>query len=493
MLKKILVANRSEIAVRAMRAARELGIKTVAVYSDVDSNAIHTKYADEAYPLGGSHPKESYLNIKKIIQIAKECGADAIYPGYGFLAENPNFAYACEKNGFIFIGPSSRIIELMGNKIMARRTIAAAGCPVVPGSMNEIKDIKEAYRIAEEIGYPIIIKAVMGGGGIGMKIVANSDELESRILEAKSIAGSAFGDPAIFIEKYLSEPRHIEFQVLADKYGNVIHLYERECTIQRRHQKLLEEAPSPALSQELREKMGAIAVKITKAINYTNVGTIEFIYSNGNFYFIEMNTRIQVEHPVTEMVTGVDIVKEQILIASGEKLQIKQEEVKINGHAIECRINAEDPLNNFIPSPGRLQGYRSPGGIGVRVDSGVFTSYSIPSYYDPMISKLIVWGRDRNEAIIRMRRALYEYIIVGPKTNIPFHKAVLSNEKFIRGELSTHFISEEKTLLEETKRIIREESDLQEKLKSIFRREAKTVAAIAALQYYLNQKVTQNS
>ncbi len=485
MLKKILVANRSEIAIRVMRAARELGVKTVAIHSDVDSMALHAKYADETYPLGGNHPKESYLNIKKIIQIAKNCGADAIHPGYGFLAENPNFAYACEKAKIKFIGPSSKVIELMGNKIVARKTVAAAGAPVVPGTTDEVRDIKEASKIADKIGYPVIIKAAAGGGGIGMKIAASPPELESAISQAKATAGSAFGDPAVFIEKYVTEPRHIEFQLLADEHGNVVHLCERECSIQRRHQKLIEEAPSPVVTAQLRKKMGGVAVKIAKAINYTNAGTIEFIYTQGSFYFMEMNTRVQVEHPITEMITGVDIVKNQIRIAAGEKLALRQEDIKINGHAIECRINAEDPLNNFAPSPAKLKGYRSPGGVGVRVDSGVFTSYAIPSYYDPMISKLVVWGRDRNEAIARMKRALYEYIILGPKTNIPFHKAVLSNETFIKGELSTHFISEQKHLLDETMKIAIEEKSLQEKLGSIFKSDVKTAAVSAALSAYL--------
>ncbi len=488
MIKKILVANRSEIAVRIMRAARDLGIKTVAIYSDVDTHAIHTKYADEAYPLEGDHAKDTYLDYRKIIGIAKKCNADAIHPGYGFLSENPNFAYSCEKEGIIFIGPSSGVIELMGNKIVARKTVALTGAPVVPGSTEEVTDINLALQISAEIGYPVIVKAAAGGGGIGMRIANNDKELNDAIEQSKKIAGSAFGNPSVFIEKYVTNPRHIEFQIIADNFGNIIHLGERECSIQRRHQKLIEEAPSPIMTEELRKKMGDVAVSIAKSINYTNAGTIEFIYTNGDFYFMEMNTRVQVEHPITEIVTGIDIVKQQILIASGEKLLLKQEDIKINGHAIECRINAEDPLNNFAPSPSKLKGYRSPGGIGVRVDSGVFTTYSIPSFYDPMISKLIVWGQNRAESIARMRRALYEYIIIGPKTNIPFHKAVLSNEKFIQGELSTHFISEQQAILTQTMNIINEEKSLQEKLKSIFRSDSKTAAIAAVVETYLRNR-----
>ncbi|HSV95390.1 MAG TPA: acetyl-CoA carboxylase biotin carboxylase subunit [Spirochaetota bacterium] len=485
MIKKILIANRSEIAIRIMRAARELGIKTVAIYSDVDTHALHAKYADEAYPLGGNNVKETYLNIKKIIAIAKKCDASAIHPGYGFLSENPNFAYSCEKEGIIFIGPSSRVIELMGNKIIARKTVAEAGAPVVPGTVDEVKDIELAKKISSEIGYPVIIKAAAGGGGIGMRIANNPEELLIAIEQSKATAGSAFGDPSVFIEKYVEEPRHIEFQIIADKYGNVVHLGERECSIQRRHQKLIEEAPSPVMTDELRKNMGDVAVKIAKAINYTNAGTIEFIYTKGKFYFMEMNTRIQVEHAITEVITGIDIVKHQILIAAGEKLPFEQDDIKIYGHAIECRINAEDPLNNFAPSPAKLKGYRSPGGVGIRIDSGVFSSYTIPAYYDSMISKLIACGKDRNEAIERMKRALYEYIIVGPKTNIPFHKAVMSNDMFVKGDLSTHFISEQQTILSQTMNIIIDEQSLQKKLKSIFRSEMKTAAITAAVESYI--------
>lgn len=486
MLKKVLIANRSEIAIRVMRACRELGIKTVAVYSDADSGAIHTKYADEAFYLGKTHPLESYLNIDRIIIVAKEAGADGIHPGYGFLAENPKFAYRCEQEGIKFIGPKSKAIETMGNKIVARGAVQKAGVPVTPGS-GEIKEIDQARDVAKEIGYPVIIKASAGGGGIGMRIVQKEEGLEEAVKSAQGIALSAFKDKGVYLERYISCPRHIEFQVLADEFGQAIHLGERECSIQRRHQKLIEEAPSPIMTEELRERMGRIALCATRAINYTNAGTIEFICSDGEFYFMEMNTRIQVEHPVTEMVTGVDLVKEQIKIASGFPLEIKQEDVRMNGWAIECRINAEDPLNNFVPSPGRLQGYRSPGGVGIRVDSGVHTYYSIPSSYDPMISKLIVWGRDRKEAIERMKRALYEYIIVGVKTNIPFHKAVMNNATFAKGELSTHFIDEQKHLYQEMERILKEEASLQEKLSTIFKQDIKAAAASAAVTCYLKQ------
>lgn len=373
----------------------------------------------------------------------------------------------------------------MGNKIVAKKSVEKIGAPVVPGTKDAIKDINLSRKIAKEIGYPVLIKAAAGSGGIGMRIANSEEELEATINQAENVAGSAFGDSSVFIEKYITQPRHIEIQILADEYGNVVHLGERECSIQRRHQKLIEEVPSPVITPKLREEMGSIAVKIAKSIGYTNAGTIEFIFSNGKFYFIEMNTRVQVEHPVTEMVTGIDIVKTQILIAAKEKLPFKQEDIKINGHAIECRINAEDPENNFVPSPGKLKGYRSPGGIGVRVDSGVFTSYTIPPYYDSMISKLVVWGRDRNEAIVRMRRALYEYIIVGLKTNIPFHKTVLYNKDFVEGNLSTHFIEEQKNILNETLKIISQEKPLQERLSSIFRNDIKFAAATAAVKKYL--------
>jgi pyruvate carboxylase subunit A len=465
---KVLVANRGEIAIRVMRACRELGLKSVAAYSSVDKDALFAKYADEAYPLGGPTLTQSYLNIDKIIGIAKACGATAIHPGYGFLAENPRFAAACEKNGLRFIGPSSQVIELMGDKVAARREMRRAGVPVVPGAASYVCSFDEAKASADELGYPILIKPSGGGGGIGMIAVYTERDLQKALDSSEAIASKAFGTTTVYIEKYLPRARHIEVQILADSHGNVIHLWERECSIQRRHQKLIEEAPSPALTPELRREITEAGVRAARWVNYCGAGTIEFILYEGQFYFLEANTRIQVEHAVTEMVTGIDIVKEQIRVGLGLPLQVKQEDVRVKGWAIECRINAEDPFNNFWPSPGELRGYRSPGGIGVRVDSGVHTGCYIPPHYDSMISKLIVWGRDRNEAITRMRRALYEYIIVGPQTNIPFHKAVMENPRFVAGELETRFLDKETDLLEDMKRIADREKPLVDKLSQVF-------------------------
>ncbi|MBN1375231.1 MAG: acetyl-CoA carboxylase biotin carboxylase subunit [Dehalococcoidia bacterium] len=483
MLKKILIANRGEIAIRVMRACRELDIRTVAVYSEADSDALFAKYADEAYCIGAAPATESYLNIKKIIAAAKESGAEGIHPGYGFLAENPSFAYACERECIKFIGPSSGVIELMGSKVAARKEMTKAGVPITPGTEDCVREYDEARRIARDIGYPIIVKPSGGGGGIGMTIVHDEAKLKMGLESSSKIAASTFGLPEIYIEKYIEHPRHIEVQVLADAYGNVIHLGERECSIQRRHQKLIEEAPSPALTPKLRARMGEVAVKAARQINYESAGTIEFIFSKGDFYFMEMNTRIQVEHPVTEMVTGIDILKEQLLIASGHKLSIKQSDVHMNGWAIECRINAEDPLNNFAPSPGKLRGYRSPGGVGIRVDSGVHTRYTVSPMYDPMISKLVAWGRTRDEAIQRMKRALFEYVIVGVNTNIPFHKAVMENERFQTGELGTHFITQETTLIDDMQAIMAREQPLEERLSQVFN-DSKRTAAIAATVAY---------
>jgi pyruvate carboxylase subunit A len=441
MFKKVLIANRGEIAVRVMRACRELGIETVAVYSTADKTSFHRVYADECYWIGDPEPKESYLNIDRIIEVAKKSKAEAIHPGYGFLAENPDFARRCEEENIKFIGPAFKIIEAMGSKLNARELMERAGVPVVPGS-SEIKDIEEARKWADKIGYPVAIKASGGGGGIGISIAWSEAELESAFYRSKKLGEKYFKDPAVYIEKYLPKPRHIEFQILADEHGNTIHLGERECSIQRRHQKVIEETPSPIMTQELREKMGEHAVKGTRYIGYTNAGTMEFLYYDNEFYFLEMNTRLQVEHPITEMVTGIDIVKYQLMIAEGEELLHSQEDIRMFGHAIECRIYAEDPIA-FLPKTGKIVHYRSPGGIGIRVDSGIHMGCRITPYYDPMISKLVAWGNDRIEAIQRMRRALHGYIIDGVKTNIPFHVAVMYNEAFVKGETGTNFIEEQ--------------------------------------------------
>jgi len=480
MINKILIANRGEIAIRVMRACREMGIPSVAVFSEADKEALFAKYADEAYFIGPAPATQSYLNIQKVIEVARQSGADAIHPGYGFLAENPKFAQACEREGIKFIGPSSRVLELMGDKVTARREMIKAGVPVVPGTDECVAAFQQARSIASEIGYPVIIKPSGGGGGIGMTIGMNEGELLKALESSQAIATTTFGLSDVYIEKYLSNPRHIEFQILGDSKGDVIHLGERECSIQRRHQKLIEESPSPAITPRLRKEMGEVAVNAAKWVGYEGAGTVEFLFSDGKFYFLEVNARVQVEHPVTEMVTGVDIVKEQIRIISGLPLSIKQKQVRMNGSAIECRINAEDPLNDFVPTPGKIKSYHSPGGTGIRVDSGVYTSYTIPPFYDPMISKLIVWGRDRNEAIARMQRALYEYIIVGIKNNIPFHKAVMENPRFVKGELGTHFIDSETTLIEDMKRMMEREKPLEEKLSHLFE-EKRRMAAISAV------------
>jgi pyruvate carboxylase subunit A len=483
MVKKILIANRGEIAIRVMRACREMGIACVAIYSEADKEALFAKYADEAYCIGPPPAIVSYLNIQKVIEVAKESRAEAIHPGYGFLAENPKFALACEQEGITFIGPSSRVLELVGDKVRARRKMIQAGVPVVPGTDECVAELGQARDRANEIGYPVIIKPSGGGGGIGMTIVATEGELANALKSTQAIATTAFGLCDVYIEKYLSRPRHIEFQILGDSKGKTIHLGERECSIQRRHQKLIEESPSAAVTPAVRAKMGETAVNAAKLVGYEGAGTMEFLLSDGRFYFLEVNARIQVEHPVTEMVTGIDIVKEQIRIASGLPLSIRQEAVGTNGWSIECRINAEDPLDDFTPSPGKLKDYRSPGGIGVRVDSGVYAHYSIPPFYDPMISKLISWGKDRNEAIERMRRALYEYVIVGVKTNIPFHMAVMENPRYVEGELETGFIDRETGLFDDIRRIVEQGDSLVEKLPQPFSEKKKTaaIAAVAAV------------
>jgi len=444
MFKKVLVANRGEIAVRIIRACRELGVETVAVYSEADRRALHVRYADEAYLLGPAPSRESYLRMDKIMDIAKKSGADAIHPGYGFLAEREDFAAACEEYGIAFIGPKPSSIAAMGDKAEARATVIKAGVPVVPGTEdvgNMTND--DLLNIAPKIGFPLLIKATAGGGGKGMREVESIEEMPTLLESARREAESAFGDGNVYLEKLVEEARHIEIQILADTHGNVIHLGERECSLQRRHQKLLEESPSSALDEELRNRMGTVAVRAAQAVNYVNAGTIEFLLDkDNNFYFLEMNTRLQVEHPVTEMVTGIDIVKEQLRITRGRALSYKQEDVKFNGHAIECRINAEDPYNNFMPSTGRITHSLLPTGPGVRVDTGVYPGFEITPFYDPMIAKLIVWGETRAQAILRMRRALEEYRVVGVRTNIPFHQTMMDSHRFMGGQYDTRFVEE---------------------------------------------------
>ena len=441
-IRKILIANRGEIANRIIWTCKEMGIKTVAVHSEADREALHVRYADEAVCIGPPPSAQSYLNIPSIISAAEITNVDAIHPGYGFLAESATFAKICEDCNIKFIGPKADVIAMMGDKVEARRTMAAAGVPVLPGSPDAIESPEEAKKLALEIGFPIIVKASAGGGGRGMRIVRSEDELESQLELAQSEALAAFKNGAVYIERYIERPRHIEIQVLADEHGNCIHLGERECTIQRRHQKLLEEAPSPVITQEQREKMGAVAVNACKEIGYSSAGTFEFLLDeDGSFYFMEMNTRIQVEHPVTEMVTLADIVRNQIRIASGEDLQYKQEDVQIVGHAIECRINAEDP-RTFVPSPGKITAFNIPGGPGVRVDTAVYPGYVVPPYYDSMIAKLIVHARTRELAITRMQRALDMMVVEGIKTTIPLHKKIMADENFQKGNFSTKFMEE---------------------------------------------------
>ncbi len=441
MFSRVLIANRGEIALRVIRACRELGIKTVAVYSTADSNSLHVLAADEKVCIGGPPARESYLNIANIIAAAQNKGVDAIHPGYGFLAENAYFAELCETHGIKFIGPRPQVIKLMGDKVKAREVVSKAGVPLVPGSNGAVNSYKEAVAVAGEIGYPVMIKASAGGGGKGMRLAHGEESLKESLEMAQMEAGAAFDNSEVYIEKYIEEPRHIEFQVLGDEQGNIIHLGERDCSLQRRNQKLLEEAPSTFLDDELRQHMGTVAVNAARAAGYFSAGTVEFLVDkNRNFYFIEMNTRIQVEHPGTEMITGVDIVKEQIRIAAGLPLRYTQEDIKINGCAMECRINAEDAENDFRPSPGTVGQYLLPGGPGVRVDSCVYANYTIPPYYDSMVAKLIVWAPDRQEVINRMKRALKEFKIENIATTIPFHLKVLDNAFFQRGEVYTNFI-----------------------------------------------------
>lgn len=438
---KVLIANRGEIAVRIIRACRDLNIATVAVYSKPDKESLHVSMADEAVCIGNAPANQSYLNISNIIAAAKNTGAEAVHPGYGFLAENAYFAELCATNNIKFIGPKPQVINLMGDKVKARELVTTVDVPLVPGSDGAVNSLAEAVEIADAIGYPVMIKASAGGGGKGMRLAHSQAALKEALNMAKMEAKAAFGNDEVYIEKYIEEPRHIEIQILADEYGNMVHLGERDCSLQRRNQKLLEESPSTLVDEELRARMGATAIKAAAAANYYSAGTIEFLVDkNKNFYFIEMNTRIQVEHPVTEMVTGIDVVKEQIKIAAGEKLSIKQEDVHLNGWAIECRINAEDPDHDFRPSPGMVKEYLMPGGPGVRVDSSVYSGYTITPYYDSMIAKVIVWGRDRNEAIVRMKRALHEFKATNVSTTVPFHLKVLDNAFFRKGEVYTNFI-----------------------------------------------------
>ena len=441
MFNKILIANRGEIALRIIRACRELGIRTVAVFSQADMDSLHVRFADEDICIGPPPSNESYLNIARIISAAEITDSDAIHPGYGFLAENSHFAEVCRQCKIKFIGPSPEAIRKMGDKAEAKRTMKEAGVPVVVGSDGVVKTAEEAQVIAREIGYPVIIKAAAGGGGRGMRIAHTDASLTNGFMTARSEAESAFGNPDVYVEKYEENPRHIEIQILGDEHGNVIHLGERDCSIQRRHQKLLEESPSPAISEKLRKEIGDAATAAARAIGYAGAGTVEFLLStSGKFYFMEMNTRIQVEHPVTEFVTGIDIVRETILIAAGNKLSYKQEDVRFNGHAIEVRINAEDPERNFMPSPGTITTYHAPGGPGIRVDSHVYEEYVIPPYYDSMIAKLIAWDTDRPTCIRRLDRALDEFIIEGVKTTIPLHKRILQNPDFLKGKYDTKFL-----------------------------------------------------
>jgi acetyl-CoA carboxylase biotin carboxylase subunit len=444
MFKKVLIANRGEIAVRIIRACKEMGIRTVAIFSDIDRKALHVRLADEAYPVGPAQAAQSYLNMDRIIEVAKQSGAEAIHPGYGFFAENYDFVKRIESEGLVFIGPPAEAVKLLGDKVAARKTMRSSGVPIVPGTEVEIGSDEQGESIAKEVGFPILIKAVGGGGGKGMRIVRDKKDLKSALRAASSEAKSAFADSRIYIEKYLEKPRHVEIQILVDKFGNAIHLGERECSIQRRHQKVIEESPSPVVDEKMRKAMGEAAVTAAKASGYVNAGTIEFLVdSDRNFYFLESNTRLQVEHPVTELVTGVDLAKEQLRIASGEKLSYRQEDIKWKGSAIECRIYAEDPENNFLPSTGEVHSYWEPAGPGIRVDSGLYEGAEVSLFYDPLISKLLTWGETRDEAIRRMRRALSEYRILGVANNISFHLAVMDNQRFQKGEIHTHFIDEE--------------------------------------------------
>ena len=443
MFNKVLVANRGEIAVRVIRACRELGIRTVAVYSEADRSSLHVAMADEAYCIGPPPPAESYLNIERIVDVAEKSGAEAVHPGYGFLAENPAFARACREAGLEFIGPTPESMEIMENKVATKRIVARAGVPVIPGPLVPVKDEEEAVEVAEELGYPVLLKAALGGGGRGLRIAWGAEDVRRLFESASREARTAFGSAEIYVEKYIPRPRHIEFQLLADKHGHIIHLGERECSIQRRYQKVVEEAPSPVVDEETRERVGEWAIKAARALKYVNAGTVEFIRDQGgHFYFLEVNKRIQVEHLVTEMVTGVDLVKAQIRIAAGEELWLGQDEVRLTGHAINCRICAEDPYRDFAPCPGTVRDFRPPGGPGVRIDTALYPGYTIPIYYDSLIAKLATWGSDRAEAIARMRNALRELVIEGVMTTVPLHQAIMEDPDFAAGRIHTEYLSE---------------------------------------------------
>jgi pyruvate carboxylase subunit A len=459
LFRKVLVANRGEIAVRVMRACRELGIATVAIYSDADRGSIHARYADEAHGIGAAPPAQSYLQLEKIVKLAGDVGAQAIHPGYGFLSERPELPEACVAAGVTFIGPPAAAMRAIGSKLEARALAAAHGVPVTPGS-DALDDPEEAARVAREIGFPVIVKPSGGGGGIGMKVVERESELAAAIESCRAAAGASFGDPTVYVERYVRRPRHIEIQVIADQHGNVVHLGERECSIQRRHQKILEETPSPAVTAEIRRRMGEAAVSAARAAGYVNAGTVEFIFSGGDFYFLEVNARLQVEHPITEEVTGIDLVKEQIRVAAGLPLSFRQEDVTWTGHSIEMRINAEDPTRGFIPNPRRISRWFAPSGPGVRVDSGFGPGSDVPSNYDSLVAKLIVHGTDRAEAIARASRALREFVLVGPATTIPYHRAILESPDFRAGSLTTRFIDDHPELVDAARQFVGETSPM---------------------------------
>ena len=446
MLSKVLIANRGEIAVRIMRACKELGISTVAVYSDADAKALFVKYADEKYNIGPGPASQSYLQKEKIIDVALKSGAEGIHPGYGFMAENADFAELCHKNNIEFIGPPVSSMRLMGSKIDSKKSMIKAGVHVVPGVTEAISDHEKAKDFAHEIGYPVMLKASAGGGGIGIQRVDDEKQMEKALVSIRQLAKNSFGDDSVFIEKFIEDPRHIEYQIMGDKKGHIIHLYERECSVQRRHQKLIEETPSCALTPDLREEIGEQAVLAAKTAGYYNAGTCEFMFKDGEYYFLEMNTRLQVEHPITEVTTGVDLAREQLRVASGLDLEYEQEDIHPRGHAIECRINAEDPLNDFMPAPSKIIRYAEPGGPGIRVDSGVYQGFTIPPFYDSMIAKLIIWAEDRSRAIERTKRALWEFQIGGVRHNIPFHQVVMDHLQWVKGEYNTSFIPQYRIL-----------------------------------------------